>query len=103
MHRARSRGAEEYIRSVAALRRPAFISLLCRHSTPLHSAAFQGHEQICALLVACGADVNQRNCDGETPLDIAVDSPRALDAIYAAMPAEKVLLIASLYQPASCT
>jgi hypothetical protein len=84
-------GGSRFAAWLSCLLTTCYLSVVCRHSTPLHSAAFQGHEQICALLVACGADVNQRDCDGETPLDIAVDSPRALDAIYAAMPAQNVL------------
>jgi hypothetical protein len=40
--------------------------------TPLHCAAQGGHLEICAELLARGADVNARNDEGATPLLLAV-------------------------------
>ena len=42
--------------------------------TPLHEAAQKGRTQLCSLLVMNGADVNMRNQDGHTALDIAAVS-----------------------------
>ena len=42
--------------------------------TPLHSAALQGHLEIVALLLKCGADRNIRNLDDKTPLDLASEN-----------------------------
>ena len=40
--------------------------------TPLHYAAFEGHEEIAELLIAAkGADVNAKHIGGLTPLDFA--------------------------------
>ena len=41
--------------------------------TPLHEVAFYGHKETAELLIAKGADVNAKDDDGETPLDIATD------------------------------
>jgi len=43
-------------------------------STPLHSAATEGHKEIAELLIAEGANVNAKNDVGETPLDWAIHS-----------------------------
>ena len=39
--------------------------------TPLHYAAWEGHESIVRLLLDKGVDVNARNEYGKTPLDLA--------------------------------
>ena len=39
--------------------------------SPLHAAASENYEEIAALLIIKGADVNIKNDDGETPLDWA--------------------------------
>ena len=39
--------------------------------TPLHYAAYGGHKEVAELLIAEGADVNETNGSGETPLDYA--------------------------------
>jgi len=45
-------------------------------ATPLHWAALKGHEAVAALLLDEGADVEARNRDGETPIDVARRSGR---------------------------
>jgi hypothetical protein len=39
--------------------------------TPLHLASANGHLIVAELLIQCGADVNTRNQNQETPLDLA--------------------------------
>ena len=39
--------------------------------TPLHYAAFQGHEEVARVLVEYGGEVNAQDARGETPLHIA--------------------------------
>ena len=39
----------------------------------MHWTASAGHKEIAELLIANGADVNAKNVDGQTPLDVAVD------------------------------
>ncbi|TWW66516.1 Tankyrase-1 [Takifugu flavidus] len=47
--------------------------------TPLHEAAQKGRTQLCALLLAHGADPTMKNQEGQTPLDLATaDDIRAL-------------------------
>ena len=38
--------------------------------TPLHEAAQKGRTQLCALLLAHGADPTLKNQEGQTPLDL---------------------------------
>ena len=40
--------------------------------TPLHHAATQDHKKIAELLITKGADVNAKDEDGGTPLDVAI-------------------------------
>lgn len=42
--------------------------------TPLHEAAQKGRTQLCALLLAHGADPTMKNQEGQTPLDLATVS-----------------------------
>jgi len=44
--------------------------------TPLHYAAANDHDAICALLISHGVDANLRNRTGDTPLHIAVANDR---------------------------
>jgi ankyrin repeat protein len=39
----------------------------------LHRAAEKGHKEIAELLIAAGADLNAKDDDGTTPLDMADD------------------------------
>jgi tankyrase len=39
--------------------------------TPLHEAAQKGRTQLCALLLAHGADPSMKNQEGQAPLDLA--------------------------------
>jgi len=39
--------------------------------TPLHEVAQKGRTQLCALLLAHGADPALKNQEGQTPLDLA--------------------------------
>lgn len=45
--------------------------LFQRLQTPIHIAAEMGHTEICKLLLAAGADIEQREQGGRTPLYIA--------------------------------
>lgn len=42
--------------------------------TPLHEAAQKGRTQLCALLLAHGADPTLRNQEGQSPLDLVTVS-----------------------------
>ncbi len=54
------------------IRRGADVNAVDRdRSTPLHAAAFLGHEKVVHALVQNGADVNAANTRGETPLGVA--------------------------------
>lgn len=46
--------------------------------TPLHEAAQKGRTQLCALLLAHGADPTLKNQEGQTPLDLVTVSDGAL-------------------------
>ena len=53
--------------------------------TPLHAAAVEGYKEIAELLIAKGADVNAKDDDGATPLDLAArESPRNSPEVKAA-------------------
>ncbi|KAI1238446.1 hypothetical protein IHE44_0013178 [Lamprotornis superbus] len=77
--------------------------------TPLHEAAQKGRTQLCALLLAHGADPTMKNQEGQTPLDLATaDDIRAL--LIDAMPPEALptcfkpqatVVSASVISPAS--
>jgi len=38
----------------------------------LHAAASEGQNEIAELLIAEGADMNVKNDEGETPIDMAI-------------------------------
>jgi ankyrin repeat protein len=44
------------------------------NGSPLHAAALGGHEEMVALLLKSGAVINAQDCDGHTPLYVAVPS-----------------------------
>ncbi|MGH0145825.1 UNVERIFIED_CONTAM: hypothetical protein FKN15_026718, partial [Acipenser sinensis] len=63
--------------------------------TPLHEAAQKGKTQLCALLLAHGADASLTNQEGQSPLDlVTTDDARAL--LTAAMPPSA---LPSCYKP----
>lgn len=41
-------------------------------SQPIHQAAMNGHNEVVALLLELGADVNCQGDNGVTPLDFAI-------------------------------
>ena len=47
--------------------------------TPLHNAAEYGQKEIGELLIEKGANVNTRDVDGETPLDVAIHPENSND------------------------
>ena len=49
----------------------------------MHAAASEGQNEIAELLIAEGADVNVKNDEGETPIDMAIRLKRteAIDLI----------------------
>ncbi len=56
--------------------KPALVSsryYIGTHWTPLHVAAVKGHTEVVAFLMAHGADVNARDTNGKTPLDLAME------------------------------
>ncbi len=73
----------EFARRSAVLKRSPFIRLLefgadvramnVRGESPLHLAAGAGAGGYCRALLDRGADVNERDSDGRTPMDIALD------------------------------
>jgi ankyrin repeat protein len=67
----------KYVAGLLLERGPDFHAKTDSGSTLLHTAADEGRKEIVALLLACGADVNVRNKDGETPLQLAekLDDP----------------------------
>ena len=48
--------------------------------TPLHYAAGKGRNQVAELLIAKSADVNAKDEEGKTPLDLAITSSAFLIA-----------------------
>jgi ankyrin repeat protein len=42
--------------------------------TPLHAAARKGLKKVVELLIHEGADVNAKDDDGDTPLDLALSA-----------------------------
>lgn len=56
------------------LRRGANVKQVDMHgSTPLHCAALTGHVAVAAVLLACGADVNQtEDSSGRSPLNVSI-------------------------------
>lgn len=53
--------------------------------TPLHEAAQKGRTQLCALLLAHGADPTMKNQEGQTALDLATVSAAITPASHIGM------------------
>lgn len=53
--------------------------------TPLHEAAQKGRTQLCALLLAHGADPTMKNQEGQTALDLATVSAAITPASHLGM------------------
>ena len=43
----------------------------------MHEAAEGGHKKVVELLILKGADINAKNGDGRTPLDLAIEHKNA--------------------------
>lgn len=65
--------------------------------TPLHEAAQKGRTQLCALLLAHGADPTMKNQEGQTALDLATVSLPLLTAsgFYSATLSWRALALAA--------
>ena len=48
---------------------------------PLHIAAHKGYKKVCVMLVKFGADIHERDLDGDTPVDLA-ESPDLRQAMH---------------------
>ena len=51
----------------------ADVNAKAKGHTPLHHAAYDGHNEIVELLIAKGADINPKNNQGKTALDEAIE------------------------------
>lgn len=49
--------------------------------TPLHEAAQKGRTQLCALLLAHGADPTMKNQEGQTALDLATVTASVISSL----------------------
>ena len=49
--------------------------------TPLHYVVVGGHMELVELLIAEGTDVNAKDDDGWTPLDLARHNPETADVL----------------------
>ena len=52
-----------------------------RHGTPLHAATGAGDVEMLQLLIEHGADVNARNAQGQTPLQVLAATRTGLDRL----------------------
>ena len=57
--------------------------VLCSEGwTPLHEACNHGHLELVSLLLGCGAGVNTRGMDGDTPLHDATINKHTEVGVY---------------------
>jgi 26S proteasome non-ATPase regulatory subunit 10 len=69
LHRACSAGRVEAVRAACEVLRVGALNAVDRSgNTPLHNAALEANEGMCAALIDAGADVGVANHDGRTPL-----------------------------------
>lgn len=66
----------DLMQCIQAIRDGADVSFQSCGLSPLFYAAFYGHDMIIDYLVNCGANVNEKNLTGVTPLAKAVESGR---------------------------
>jgi len=66
---------------IQAIRDGADVAFQSCGLSPLFYAAFYGHNMIIDYLVNCGANINEKNLTGVTPLGKAVESGRALATV----------------------
>lgn len=75
LHRAAAKGYVDVVEMLLTAENTDS-TLLARESipraTPLHAAAYQGHEMVVKILLKNGGDVKARNRLGETPIDLAL-------------------------------
>ena len=57
--------------------------------TCLHVAAYAGHKEIVKLLIAKGADVNAKEENGDTPLDVSMEPIENLENIQTSKKSEE--------------
>ena len=62
----------------------ALAGILEGRGAPLHEAAWEGHAEIVDLLLESGADPRQRDGDGKTPRDLALERPDRSGCVEAA-------------------
>jgi ankyrin repeat protein len=62
----------------------ALAGILDGRGAPLHEAAREGHAEIVDLLLEAGADPRQRDGDGKTPRDLALERPDRPGCVEAA-------------------
>lgn len=66
---------------IQAIRDGADVAFQSCGLSPLFYAAFYGHNMIIDYLVNCGANINEKNLTGVTPLGKAIESGRALATV----------------------
>lgn len=69
----------------------ALAGILDGRGAPLHEAAREGHAEIVDLLLESGADPRQRDGDGKTPRDLALERPDRPGCVEAARRLERAV------------
>ena len=72
IHRAAETGNIEAVKQHLAAGTDVNVKGGFADGTPLHYAAANGHKEIAELLIEKGADLNAKDEDGGTPLDVAI-------------------------------
>ena len=76
IHQATSAGNIEAVKQHLAAGTDVNVKGGFADGTPLHYAAANGHKEIAELLIEKGADLNAKDEDGGTPLDVAISFNR---------------------------